>query len=116
MNEAIVENLLTPLWRGLSAEYKSKYRRTIWEQFTNAILSASYTSSLALFYENMGKRLDITIKTEDRKRVTAFLQRADGRAILTHIRTHAQLLVLMVQVENEERKADWEKRQTEEPF
>ena len=116
MNEAIVETLLTPLWRGLSAEYKSKYRRNIWEQFTNAILSASYTSSLASFYENMCKRLDITIKAQDRGTVATYLTCADSRRVLAHIRSHVQLLVLMVQVENDERKAEWEKQHTEESF
>jgi hypothetical protein len=102
--------LLEIIWRGVSADYKSRYRRSIWQQFEDNIRSAAYTSNLGKFLDSLCLKFsaDIGRNGEDRARAEAILQEADARAMLKLLREETTLLVLMVRVANQERREAWE--------
>jgi hypothetical protein len=101
------------MWRGLSQEYKANYRSSIWEQFTSNIRSAGRTDSLADWYAKMCSKLPITLRTTDAVLVEGALNHDDEEAILHQLRKKTDLLVVMLQVINEERKNEWKREQEE---
>lgn len=105
--------LLTPIWRGIPAAYKSRYRTKIWQQFEDNIKSAAYTATLSRFASNLSSRLGVRIATEDVVAVQAVLQSGQDRALLKLLRDEATTCVLLVRMINEERKAEWAKRDAE---
>jgi hypothetical protein len=95
--------LLTPIWRGIPADYKRKYQN-IWEQFENNIKSAAYTDKLPKFLSRITQRLGAAIHDADTVTMTTFLKSASARETLHALRNDTALLVLMVRVQNEKRK------------
>lgn len=106
--ERIAADLLTPIWRGIPSDYKSKYRTNIWQQFEDQIRAAAYTSRLGVCYDTLCRKLDVTIRAEHAAAVQAVLTSGQDRAVLKALRDETTLLVLLVRVANEERKAERE--------
>lgn len=102
-HQQIERCLLTPIWRGVPADYKRKYQN-IWEQFESNIKSAAYTAELPKFLSKITQRLGVAIHDTDIVAMTAFLNTAPVRETLHALRDDTALLVLMVRVENEKRK------------
>ena len=107
--------LLEIIWRGIPADYKSRYRRSIWQQFEDNIRSAAYTSNLGKFVNLLCSKLSAQIgrNSEDRTRADELLQKADARTMLKLLREETTLLVLMVRVANQERREAWEREHPE---
>lgn len=105
--------LLTPMWRGTPAAYKSRYRAKIWQQFEDNIRSAAYTATLSRFASNLSSRLGVRIAIEDVATVNSVLQSGQDRALLKLLRDEATTCVLLVRLMNEERKAEWARRDAE---
>ena len=105
--------LLIPIWRGIPAGYKSRYRAKIWQQFEDNIRSAAYTATLSRFCSNLCSRLGVKIATEDVATVQAVVQCGQDRALLKLLRDEATTCVLMVRIANEERKAEWARHDAE---
>lgn len=103
-HEELAQCLIAPLWRGISAEYKRKYARSIWQQYEDNLRSAAYTAKLSTFLAKIMTRLSVEIHREDVERVAAVMQSGDDNAILKMLRDETALLVLLVRVANEERK------------
>ena len=103
-NEEIARRLIWPLWRGLDPDYKARYARDIWEQFTHAIRAASYTDSLARMLDRLMRRLPIQIVTEDLRDVNEVLQSGSDRDVLRRLRYETATIVLYVRLLNEKRK------------
>lgn len=106
-------SLLIPLWRGIPGDYKRKYARNIWQQFEDNIRSAAYTASLSKFVNSICSRMQIVTAADDLPAVNAALNAGQDRVILRQIRDEATILVLMVRLENDKRKKEWEARQVE---
>ncbi len=102
--ETIARDLLVPLWKGISGEYKQKYSTSIWTQFENNIRSAAYTSSLSKFLNDICAKLGIEIKKDDVARVSKMLESRSDKEILRTLRDETTTLVLLVRVENEEKR------------
>jgi hypothetical protein len=102
-HQQIERCLLTPIWRGIPADYKRKYLN-IWEQFENNIKSAAYTDKLPKFLSRITQRLGVAIHDADTVVMTTFLKSASARETLHALRNDTALLVLMVRVQNEKRK------------
>lgn len=105
--------LLTPLWRGIPAAYKSRYRAKIWQQFEDNIKSAAYTATLSRFVSGLSSRLAVRIATDDLTIVQGIVQSGQDRALLKLLRDETTTCVLLVRILNEERKAEWTKHDTE---
>lgn len=102
--------LLEIVWRGIPPDYKSRYRRNIWQQFEDNIRSAAYTSNLGKFLNSLCLKLSANVgrNSDDRVQADAILQEADAKAMLKLLREETTLLVLMVRVANQERREAWE--------
>lgn len=108
-HEEVARQLLTPLWRGISNDYKAKYARNIWEQFENAIRSAAYTARAADFLSRITTRLGSTIHSTDVQAVSETIGDGQDRALLKMLREDTTLLVLLVRADNEGRKEKFRK-------
>lgn len=104
IHKTIADQLITPLWRGIPTEYKQKYSLSIWQQFENQIKSAAYTSRLEQFLQSIKTRLDIVILESDVPHVVKFLGEAQPKEIMNILRHETALVVLMVRLENEQRR------------
>ena len=109
-HEQLATDLLTPLWRGISPDYKRKYARTIWQQFEDQLRSAAYTAKLSTFLSKITQRLDIVLHKEETEKVAAVIGGNDDKTILKMLRDETTLLVLLVRVANEERKEKFAKK------
>lgn len=104
LNEEIANKLLSPIWIGLSAEYKKKYSLSIWQQFENNIRSAAYTSNLSKFLNGICQKLGVEFRKQDISKVNDFLKENKDKVILQSLRDEATTLVLIVRVNNEKRR------------
>lgn len=108
--------LLVPIWRGIPASYKRRYRRTIWQQFEDTVKSSAYTSNLSRFVSSICSRLGVELRSDTVAQVTAVVQSGFDRPLLKVLRDESTTCTLLVRLENEERKAEWEARQRAEDF
>ena len=110
-----IADLLEIIWRGIPADYKSRYRRTIWQQFEDQVRSAAYTSRLGTFVNSLCSKFQATVGTrdEEREKAEAILNNGQDRSLLKLIREETTLLVLMVRVRNQARQEEWEARRSE---
>jgi len=113
-NQAAI--LLTSIWRGTPAEYKSKYRMTIWTQYENQVRSAAYTNNLAKFINSLCSKFSAEAGKDagDRAEVERIVNSGNDRAILKMLRDETTLIVLMVRVANQEKREEWERLHQEE--
>jgi hypothetical protein len=102
--------LLMAIWRGIPSDYKSRYRRTLWEQFEAEIVSAAYTNHLGRFANSLCGRLDATLGRTQAERAACerILNSGRDRELLSLIRLETALIVLMVRVAMQERRAEFE--------
>jgi hypothetical protein len=83
---------------------------TIWQQFENEIRAAAYTASLAKFINSICLRMGVNLGRSDGERTVAedILRTANDRSTLKMLREETTLLVLMVRVDNDKSRAEWE--------
>jgi hypothetical protein len=114
-NHETAAALLAAIWRGIPADYKSRYRRNIWEQFENNVRGAAYTSNLGKFVSSLCAKMRAQVgKTGgEREKAEKILNGGNDRALLRLLRDETTLLVLMVRVANQERQEAWKARQEE---
>lgn len=105
------KTLLVPIWRGIPTSYKRRYRRTIWQQFEDQLRSAAYTSNLSKMVSSLCSRLGVELHTDTVAQVTSVVQSGLDRPLLKLMREEATTCTLLVRLENEERKAEWEARE-----
>jgi hypothetical protein len=108
-------DLLGLIWKGTPAEYKSRYRRTIWQQFEDQVRSAAYTSNAGKFLNSLCLKLgaDLGTNAEDRVQTNQILGSIDGRELLRLLREETTLIVLMVRVANQGRQEEARARREE---
>ena len=113
--EAISE-LMMIIWRGIPADYKSRYRMSIWRQFEDQIRSAAYTNNLGKFVNSICLKLNaqIGINKTDREHAEFLLNNLNDRQALKLLREETTLIVLMVRIANQDRNDAWKKRVAEE--
>lgn len=113
-HEQLATDLLTPLWRGISPDYKRRYVFSVWPQFEDNLRSAAYTARLSTFLAKITQRLGIIIFTADAEKVALVIQCEEEKTVLRMLREETTLLVLLVRVANEERKEKYEKKHKKE--
>lgn len=103
-------DLLEIIWRGIPADYKSRYRMTVWRQFEDNIRSAAYTANLGKFVNSLCSKLQASIgrNAEERETAQAILNSGEDDEFLKLMREQTTLLVLMVRVRNQKRREAWE--------
>lgn len=111
--QEVGEHLLFPLFRGLSADYKSKYKRDVWDQFENNIRASAYTAKLTTFFENITRTMLIRLEQQYAADAMNILNSGLDKQILTWLRDETTYLVLIARLKNEERKEAFKARQEE---
>ncbi len=106
----IAADLLEAVWQGISSEYKSRYRRTIWEQFENTVRAAAYTNNLGKFINSLCLKISAQIPGKHTVRVEEILNSGNDKALLKLFRDETTYLVLMVRVRNQERREQYEQQ------
>jgi len=106
--------LLDVIWRGIPTNYKSRYRRNIWQQFEDNVRSAAYTSNLGKFVNLLCLNLGVEFHGgDDIETANDALREGADRTMLKLMREETTLLVLMVRLRNQERREQWETEQAE---
>ena len=108
--DLIVENLLLPLWESISADYKSKYKSNIWEQFENFLRSSAYVSNLQRFIENFKRLMPCNIRDEFVERLVRISDAGLDKLVLKEIREKTSILVLKVRAKRQEKRKGYEEK------
>lgn len=95
-------NLLHILWRGVPRDYKSRYRRNIWQQFEDQVRSAAYTSNLARFTNVLCQKLQVVVRQKDAEVLEQILSSGEDKVLLKLMRQETTLLVLRVRLRQQE--------------
>lgn len=111
--QELEQKLLTPLWRGIPADYKRRYARNIWSQYEDNLRAAAYTSNLRVFVSRICGKLNITIASTDIAAVNEIVSAGRDKEILAALRNEITMLILLVRLENDKRKEEWAARQAE---
>jgi hypothetical protein len=106
--DVIADQLLWPLWRCVSDDYKTKYKKDVWEHFENAVKSAAYTGSLKVFISNFQKRLPIDLQAKYAKGIVELSESGNDDEILNLLRTETTYLVMLIRLRNQDRKDSYE--------
>jgi len=96
--------LLQPIWAGIPADFKSKYKFTIWRQFEDQVRSAAYTTTLSLFLSRICSRLNVTLHDQTLADVRALVAGGGDRDVLRVLRDESAYCVTVVRLANEERR------------
>lgn len=108
--DMIAEKLLWPLWRCVSDDYKTKYKKDVWDHFENAVKSAAYTGSMKVFLSNFQKRLPVDLQAQYAKDIMSVIDGADDDEMLNLLRQETTYLVMVVRLRNQDRKEAYEER------
>lgn len=108
--DMIADKLLWPLWRCISDDYKTKYKKDVWDHFENAVKSAAYTGSMKVFLSNFQKRLPVDLQAQYAKNIMTVLDEGNDDEMLNLLRQETTYLVMVVRLRNQDRKEAYEER------
>ena len=108
--DMIAEKLLWPLWRCVSDDYKTKYKKDVWDHFENAVKSAAYTGSMKVFLSNFQKRLPVDLQAQYAKDIMSIADSGDDDEILNLLRQETTYLVMVVRLRNQDRREAYEEK------
>ena len=108
--DMIAEKLLWPLWRCVSDDYKTKYKKDVWDHFENAVKSAAYTGSMKVFLSNFQKRLPVDLQAQYAKDIMSIVDIGNDDEVLNLLRQETTYLVMVVRLRNQDRKEAYEER------
>lgn len=106
--EQVAEKLLWPLWRCITEDYKSRYKRDVWEHYENAIRSAAYTGKLRTYLANFQKRIPCALQAQYTKDILSIVESNCDEQILDWLRSETTYLVMLVRLQNQNRKEAYE--------
>ena len=109
-------DLLWTVWRGIPPDYKSRYRRNIWQQFEDRVRSAAYTSNLGKFVNSLCLSLGATVgrASIDRETADKVLNSGNDAILLKLLRDETTLIVLKVRLRNEQAQQVYKERRATE--
>jgi len=102
--ERVAELLLWPLWRSVTDDYKSRYKRDVWEHFENAVRSAAYTGKLRTYLTNFQGRIPCDIQAQYMRDILSIVESGCDEDILNWLRDETTYLIMLVRIRNQERK------------
>ena len=108
--DMIADKLLWPLWRCISDDYKTKYKKDVWDHFENAVKSAAYTGSMKVFLSNFQKRLPVDLQAQYAKNIMSVVDEGNDDEMLNLLRQETTYLVMVVRLRNQDRKEAYEER------
>ena len=105
-DEKIAEDLLFPLWRSVSKDYKAKYKFDAWQHFENFVITSANSADLKAFLTKLKRLIEIRIQQRFEKQILSVLQHSDGKIILNELRKNAPYLILLTRALNNQLKED----------
>lgn len=106
--EQVADKLLWPLWRCVTDDYKSRYKREIWDHFENAVRSAAYTGSLRTYLANFQARIPVTLQQQYMKSIREVVDANCDSTILDWLRDETTYMVMLVRLANQDRREAFE--------
>lgn len=106
--ENVAEQLLWPLWRCVTDDYKSRYKREIWDHFENAVRAAAYTGSLRTYLANFQQRIPCELQAQYMKDIKSVIDKNCDPEILDWLRDETTYMVMLVRLMNQERKESFD--------
>lgn len=103
-HEEIAENLLFPLWRCLSADFKQRYKGDAWGIFENFIRSAACCGTLIAFFDKFKRLAPMEWQHQYESKVISVLQSGQDETVLGAMRSECSYLILLTRVQNEAHK------------
>ena len=100
----IAEYLLYPIWSGVSADFKKKFKGDTWGIFENFLKTSACNANLKQFYDKLKRLLPMMLTFEQEKAVLSVLNSGYDELVLEKLRTECAYLVLLTRSMNEERK------------
>ena len=102
--------LLGCLWRGVSKDFKSAYRTTIWQIFENRVrTTANQTSTLRRFVSEFSRKLDIQMSNPaDITTVAQLCGSSTQQDAIDLLRSEASYLIMLLRVNIMERRESYE--------
>jgi len=111
--ELVAERLLWPLWRSVTDDYKSRYKRDVWDHFENAVRSAAYTGKMRTYLTNFQARIPVDIQAQYMKDILSIVETGCDNEILDWLRDETTYMVMLVRLRNQERKDAFEESRQE---
>ena len=108
--DMIADKLLWPLWRCISDDYKTKYKKDVWDHFENAVKSAAYTGSMKVFLSNFQKRLPVDLQAQYAKDIMSVVDSGNDDEMLNLLRQETTYLVMVVRLRNQDRREAYEEK------
>lgn len=102
--EAIAENLIFPLWRCVSDDFKNKYKGDAWGYFENFLRSAACAERLTLFFDKFKRLIPMNWQHKYEAQILSVLQSGEDYTILQALRDECSYLVLLARDLNNQRK------------
>ena len=109
-HEQVASELLFPMWRCVSDDYKSKYRADAWTHFENFVRSSACAENLKAFFEKFKRLMLFDWQHQFERQVLAVLQSGQDREILRVLRTECSYIVLLTRALNNERNEQFKNR------
>lgn len=106
--QQVAEQLLWPLWRCISDDYKKRYAREVWEHFENAVRSAAYTGKLRTYLSNFQSRIPTDLQSQYSADIVKVVDCGCDDDVLNWLRDDTTYLCLLVRLMNQERKEAFE--------
>lgn len=109
--QQVAENMLWPLWRCVTDDYKSRYKREVWDHFENAVRAAAYTGSLRTYLANFQARIPVDMQAQYMEKILSVVESGCDDDILNWLRDETTYIVMLVRLMNQDRKEAFEESQ-----
>jgi hypothetical protein len=110
--EIVAEKLLWPLWRCVTDDYKSRYKRDVWDHFENAVRAAAYTGNLRTYLANFQARIPCELQAQFMRSIKQVVDAACDAEILDWLRDETTYMVMLVRLMNQDRREAFEESQS----
>ena len=105
--QEVADSLLWPLWLSIDKEFKSKYKKEIWQHFENAIKSATFSRDLKLFLSKFTSKIPSELNKQNSELILSVINKNEDEQVLQWLREETVYLVMLVRVKNQERKDEY---------
>ena len=105
-SEQIASDLLFPLWKSVSVDYKAKYKFDAWQHFENFVVTSANSQDLKAFLSKLKRLIDIKIQQRYESLILSVLQYENGGEIMKDLRQNTPYLILLTRDLNSRAKDD----------
>lgn len=109
----VADNLLWPLWRSIDDEYKSKYKKEIWQQFENVVKSSTFTRDLKTFLSKFTSKIPSELNKQNSELIMIVIKSNEDEQVLQWLREETTYMVMLIRIKNQERKDAYNESQTQ---